>query len=499
MAKVPDPEAVSGAIAQNKPGLTTPRIIAYALPAVPLAALALPLYVLVPTFYTETMGLSLASVGFALLLIRVFDAVNDPLIGWAADRFRPRFGRRRTLFAISLPLSAIPAFMLLWPPQDASIAWLIGWGLMLSLGYTSALIPFSAWGAELSTDYHGRSRIVGWREALTLMGTLVAIALPFAIGFEQAQGLNGLAALSILVLIALPLFGAVAVAATPEPVEHSRHRIDLKSGLAHLLRNRPFVRLIVAFFLNGLANGIPATLFLYFVSERLGLPEARGPLLFFYFLCAIAGVPLALAAAKRFGKHRAWCCGMLAACMAFAPAPLLPEASLVAFASICAVTGLLLGFDLVLPSAIQADVIDVDTAASGEQRSGTYFAAWSLATKLSLAGGVGIVFPLLAAFGFDPSSKANAVQGLTALAITYAWMPIAAKLAAIAIMWNFPLDEAAQMALRDDIEGDNLRPSTFSHAPSRTNPHRISAAGSSSPSPHSLPQSKPYRAGIAAA
>lgn len=432
--------------------LALPRIIAYALPAIPLAALTLPLYVLVPTFYTETLGLSLASVGFALLLVRVFDAVNDPLIGWASDRFRPRFGRRRALFALSLPLTAVSAFMLFWPPADATTAWLIAWGLLLSLGYTAALIPFSAWGAELATDYHGRSRITAWREGLTLLGTLIAIALPFAIGFAEPGGFHGLAVLGLVILIALPVTGTMAIVLTPEPVEHTRTRLDLRSGLAHLARNRPFLRLISAFFLNGLANGIPATLFLYFVSARLGLPDARGPLLFFYFLCAIAGVPLAAWAARRFGKHRAWCYGMLAACLAFAPAPLLPEGSLIAFGAICAVTGLLLGFDLVLPPAIQADVIDVDTAASGEQRSGTYFAAWSLATKLSLAGGVGIVFPALAAFGFDPATSSASGEGLTALAIAYAWVPIAAKLASIAIMWNFPLDEQAQISLRGRIE-----------------------------------------------
>ncbi|MCY0095242.1 MFS transporter [Hoeflea ulvae] len=444
--------ATASTPASARQPIALPKIIAYALPAIPLAALTLPLYVLVPTFYTETLGLSLASVGFALLLVRIFDAVNDPLIGWAADRFRPRFGRRRSLFALSLPLTAISAFMLFWPPVGVTTAWLVGWGLMLSLGYTAALIPFSAWGAELATDYHGRSRVTGWREGLTLVGTLIAIALPFAIGFDRATGVHGLAALALVILIALPLFGTVAIIFTPEPAEHSRSRVNLKSGLAHLARNRPFLRLIAAFFLNGLANGIPATLFLYFVSARLGLPDARGPLLFFYFLCAIAGVPLATWAARRVGKHRAWCYGMLAACLAFAPAPVLPEGSLIAFAAICAITGLLLGFDLALPPAIQADVIDVDTAASGEQRSGTYFAAWSLATKLSLAGGVGIVFPVLAGFGFDPASSSETGAGLTALAIAYAWVPIAAKLVSIAIMWNFPLDEAAQKSLRGQIE-----------------------------------------------
>ena len=72
-----------------------PRLIAYALPAIPLAALSLPLYIIVPTFYAETLGLSLAAVGAALLVVRIVDAVTDPLIGWLADRWRPRFGRRR--------------------------------------------------------------------------------------------------------------------------------------------------------------------------------------------------------------------------------------------------------------------------------------------------------------------------------------------------------------------------------------------------------------------
>ena len=56
--------------------------------------------------------------------------------------------------------------------------------------------------------------------------------------------------------------------------------------------NGPFMRLIAAYFINGLANGIPATLFLYFVSQMLGAPDMRGPLLFLYFLAGLVGVPL---------------------------------------------------------------------------------------------------------------------------------------------------------------------------------------------------------------
>jgi glycoside/pentoside/hexuronide:cation symporter, GPH family len=429
------------------------RLLIYALPALPLAALALPLYIIVPTFYAETLGLPLAAVGFALLLVRVFDAVNDPVIGWLADRWRPAFGRRRAVMALSLPVAALAGFMLFSPPADAGAGYLFGWAALLTVGFTGVTLPYSAWGAELSGDYAARARITGIRETFTLIGTLIAIALPFAIGMDDAAGWHGLALLGVMVAAGLLGLGGLMIAASPEPAEYSTTRLGLVDGLKAMAANRPFLRLIAAFFLNGLANGIPATLFLYFVSSVIGAPDLRGPLLLLYFVCGIAGVPMALYAIRRLPKHRAWGVAMMAACVVFAGAPLMGQGDVAAFAALCVLTGFCLGFDIVLPSAIQADVIDADTAASGEQRSGAYFAAWSLATKMALALGVGVAFPVLQAFGFDAApGAANEDRALLALAVTYAWVPIALKIVAIALMWNFPIDEAAQRLLREQIE-----------------------------------------------
>ncbi|MDN2565985.1 MFS transporter [Aquibium sp. A9E412] len=434
--------------------LPTRRLMLYAAPALPLAALTLPLYIIVPTFYAETLGVPLAAVGAALLAVRVFDALNDPLIGALADRWRPAFGRRRTAFALSLPLTALAAWMLFRPPDGAGAGYLALWGAVLSLGYTATLLPFAAWGAELAGDYRERARVAAWREGFTLVGSLAAIAIPFSVGLQRAEGAgDGLGLLGLVVALALPLAGALTLAAVPEPREHSVARIGFRAGLAHMRGNGPFLRLMAAYLVNGLANGIPATLFLYFVSDRLALPELRGPLLFLYFLSGVAGVPLALAAAGRLGKHRAWALAMLAACAVFVWVPAIPPGGLAAFAAVCVLTGLALGFDLSLPAAIQADVIDVDTEASGEQRSGVYFAAWSLVTKLSLALGVGIAFPLIGLAGFAAGAGADNPPGaLLALAATYAWLPVALKLVAVALMWRFPLDRAAQTRLRARIE-----------------------------------------------
>ncbi|WGD31072.1 MFS transporter [Ancylobacter sp. WKF20] len=441
--------------AASAPGIGRWRLLAYALPALPLAALALPLYLLVPTFYTETLGLSLGAVGGVLLAVRLIDAAGDVALGLLSDRIKTRLGRRRTLFLAALPVAAVSAYMLFAPPAGAGLAYLAFWATGVSLGYTAATLAYGAWGAELSGDYRERAAITAAREGATLIGTLVAISLPFLTGFDRSDGrhgdsLHGLALIGLTVLLTAPTFGLTALRFVPEPVDHSRTRLDLREGLKHLAANRPFLRLLAAFVLNGLANAIPATLFLYFVADRLGAPELRGPLLFAYFLSAIAGVPLALKVAARVGKHRAWCGSMLIACAIFAAAGFLGPGDSAAFAAICVATGLLLAFDLVIPPAIQADVIDADTAASGEQRSGLYFAAWTLATKISLALSVGLVFPLLDVAGFTPGAPGGAGTG--ALAALYAWLPLAPKLAAIALMWRFPLDEAAQRALRARIE-----------------------------------------------
>ncbi|WP_237367706.1 MFS transporter [Rhizobium sp. SL42] len=434
--------------------MTFNRLFAlYALPALPLAAIALPFYIVVPTFYAGNFGIPLAAIGATLLAIRLIDAVTDPFFGWLSDRFAHRRGRRRVFFALSLPLTSLAAFMLFWPPQNAGLAYLGLWGTALSVGATWTLLPYTAWGAELATGYQARVRLSAFREGATLIGSLLAISLPFVGGLGTSAGFHGLAWIAVFIAIVLPLAGLVTVIAVPEPQDVSRRRLSLRESLAHLSGNRPFLRLAAAFLLNSFANAVPASLFIYFVGERLGVPALQGPLLFAYFLSAIAGIPLAVWCASWIGKHRAWCLAMLAACLIFSGAGFLREGDVTLFAVVCVTTGLLLGFDLTLPPAIQADVIDNDTVVSGEQRSGLYFAAWSFITKLAVALSAGVVFPLLDLAGFvGEQDVVQTETSLTVLGGLYAWLPILPKLAAIAIMWRFSLDESAHRRLRDALD-----------------------------------------------
>ena len=418
--------------------------------------LALPFYVLVPSFYAETMGLDLALVGAVLFGVRILDAVSDPAVGVFADRLKPRLGRRRFLVALGTPFIMLGAWFTFAPPAQASALYLALWASVLSLATTLVQVPYAAWGAEISRSYEGRNRVVSWREALTVTGTLIALVMPAlmpALGVPDQAGI--LRAIAVLIVVTLPIAIVIALN-VPEPEDRSVARLTLKDSVAALTANRPFLRLLSAFFVNGFANGLPATLFVFFVSERLQARDAVGPLLVLYFVSGIIGVPLWYKLAQTRSKHRVWCYGMMLAMVAFAFAPFLGSGDVLAFALITVLTGLALGADVVMPASLQADVIDVDTARSGEERSALYLSLWGLATKLSLAAAVGVAFPILAWFGFDPAKNLATSAGLNTLAFLYAGLPVIIKIFAIILMWRFPIDRAAQNDLRLAIESRRL-------------------------------------------
>lgn len=461
-----------------QPWLNAGRLAAYGLPGLPLAAATLPVYIYLPTFYAVEMGLGLATVGTIFLLARLWDVVTDPLIGLLSDktngksgfiRHFGRFGRRKPWIALGGILTAIGFFAIVTPPQGAGYLYLLASAMALYLGWTMINLPYAAWGAELSEDYEERTRITSWREGFVVAGTVIAIATPAFMAQDnsaETYGMGpGLALLGLMVAIALPVFVIPALLALPDRTKPNATGSNSLRDLWHALtQNRPFLRLVSAWMLNGIANGLPASLFLLFTTEKLALADRAGPLLLLYFAAAILGLPFWLWAGKRISKHRLWCGAMLWACLWFMMAPFLGSGDFTLFLLVCLATGFALGADLALPSSMQADVIDLDEARNGTGRAGIFFSLWSMAQKLSLALAVAAAFFVLEGVGFDPqgvptSSASNQpTQGsphssnaLITLSALYAIIPILFKLGAVYLMWSHPLDRDQQAQLRQTI------------------------------------------------
>ena len=236
-------------------------------------------------------------------------------------------------------------------------------------------------------------------------------------------------------LLAFAVFGlacaAITLAFAPAGTRVATPRSPLFQRMAAPLANVDFRRLLTVFVLNGIASAVPATLVLFFVADVLEADGRQGLFLAIYFVAGAAGMPLWVKLSARVGKVRAWHAAMLAAVVAFVWAARLGSGDVIAFAVICAVSGLTLGADLALPPSLLADVIGRDPKM---RATGAYFGLWTLATKLNLALAAGIALPLLGFLGYAPGSRDPGA--LQALALVYAGVPCVLKIgAAFALVW----------------------------------------------------------------
>ncbi|MGI9505814.1 MAG: MFS transporter, partial [Geminicoccaceae bacterium] len=277
-------------LANSPAPLTLTTLLAYGALGLPLAALNLPLYVYLPAFYAEEVGLGLTTVGIVLFSARLLDTFTDPVIGELGDRTRTRFGRRRPWMVAACPLLIVASLMLFVPIEGAGPAYLFIWTSLAYLAWTMMILPFTALGAELSGEYHERSRIAGAREGFVVVGIILAAALPIMLGLDaNSQRGEILAVLGWSMAVLTPLALLALLFLTPEPPASLNPSLRFKEGLRIAWNNGPFLRLIGAYLLNGIANGLPATLFFLFVGDVLGIGSASGPLLLLYFVAGIVG------------------------------------------------------------------------------------------------------------------------------------------------------------------------------------------------------------------
>ena len=396
--------------------------LSYGALGLPLAFVALPLYVVLPNHYATAFGVPLATLGALLLGARLLDAVADPWIGRWADRWFAHSAQRvLTVALLAAVVLAIGFRALFFPPVQESRSLLLWAALMLAvtyLSYSVLSVLHQAWGARLGGDEAQRARIVSWREGLALLGVMVASVLPALLGLGVSTAVF---AFTLALGLAL-LHGA------PRPAPSAPRAASMREPL----RTPAFRRLLSIYLVNGVASAVPATLVLFFIRDRLQAPTYEPLFLASYFAAGALSMPLWLRAVAAIGLARAWLWGMGLAIASFAWAALLGTGDVLPFLAVCIASGVALGADLSLPGALLAGVIQ--RAGHSGTLEGAYFGWWNFATKLNLALAAGISLPLLQAFGYAPGSQS--ANALSALTIAYCALPCVLKLIAAALLYT---------------------------------------------------------------
>jgi glycoside/pentoside/hexuronide:cation symporter, GPH family len=406
----------------------------YAFIAMPLAFAGLPLYIHVPDFYTRDLGMNIGILGAVLLAIRLFDAVQDPVIGYLTDRYAKRryliinLGFAMLLAGMAGVLFGAYAFLPL-------SLWFGFFMLLATTGFSIVTINLNMIGGFWRDSENERTRISAWREGFTLLGLLCAALLPTALQGVLSPALSFVVLFGVFALLAaggIFLFhGFISKLKQDE-----NHTLSKEAGHSSgftffkLLFGRDRTFFFVCF-LAHVAASLPAVLVLFFIRDYLGGDAYTGLFLLIYFLSGAALINLWVKLSEKTGQYKAWLVSMILSVVTFIGAYFLQEGDIIAFAFICALSGMALGADLALPPAIVAERIQ-----NGQSRSDAtqYYALLAFLPKAAIAIAGGCAFIALDIFGFKAGEE-NSADELHTLIILYALVPCLIKLLAALALW----------------------------------------------------------------
>ena len=208
----------------------------------------------------------------------------------------------------------------------------------------------------------------------------------------------------------------------------------------------------MAFMFGGIAFSITIPLYLFFITYVLKAEEMAIYMLTFFYITNIFAVPFWVWLSKKIGKHKAYICSFGLIAIAHPFYLLLGEGDFWWMLPITITTGFAAGGFAALPNSMKADVIDLDTLKSGENRSGLFFSSWSLTSKLAASLGTWLALTALSWINFNTGTDLNNTPTqLFGLKLLFSTLPSVFFITAIVIIWNYPITQEMHSKIRDQL------------------------------------------------
>ena len=434
-------------------------------------------------FLTSVAGLDPLLAGSVRAILTIWDAINDPFVGWLSDRTRSRLGRRRPWILYG----AIPfglTYFLQWvvPPFDDTgkfIYYLIV-GLLFNMAFTAVNVPYTALTAELTQDYDERTSLNAFRFAFSIGGSLLTAVLhPLIISrYPDNVAMGYLVSGAIWGgLCILPFFWCVA--GTRE--KHSADSVEkgsLPTQLRTAFSNRPFLFVCGIYLFSWLSVQFTSSILVPYVTFWLGsVPQFPKTALGITFNRADDIVPVMLlavqgsaflclfmwnAVSRRIGKKAVYLTGMIfwigVQAMLFFVQP--EQVGLAIILAILAGVGVATAY--IVPWSMMPDVIEYDELLTGQRREGIFYGLMVLLQKIGLAAGQFIIGLVLSTAGFLSSTGGASVQqpesALFALRVLIGPAPTVILILGMILTWFYPITREkhaeimAQLAARREAQ-----------------------------------------------
>lgn len=436
-------------------------LVAYGSLGFPIAILGYPMTLFLHPYYAGELGLGLAAISTVLLVSRMTDFVTDPIMGWLSDRTRSRFGRRRPYIVIGLPVMLVGIWKLFLPEPPVDIWYMLIWNTVVYLGWTIMILPYGAWGAELTDNYMDRARVTASRQVWTIGGLFGASVVIWF--FQEVLDKPGsgevLRGIGITLLFLFPVAVAILLSLVPErPVDVPPRRQAWWQELRSMMRIGPFRRMVYVALAIVIGEASRHAVVVFFMNDVLQAGDRIGRTFILYYLMGVAAIPLWQWLAGKYGKHRALAIAMTHSALMVLATAFLGAGDYNTFLVFYVLKGASFGAFAYLPLAIIADVVDVDTAVTRQKRAGLYFAVHGAIDKIGIAIGLFIALQALNLTGYDPTQTVNEA-GLWMIRLEYAVIPTFFFLLASWLVWRYPVTNERHANLVAALERRAIRTS----------------------------------------
>lgn len=430
-------------------------LLAFGAPAAGYAVTLLLIQFYFLKFATDVLLMAPAVGGALIGAGRIWDALSDPLAGYWSDRTRSRLGRRRPWMLAGVPLMGL-FFVMTWsPPLRLEGAALVAWCGVALFGfytaYTIYTVPHLSLGAELSQDYHERSRVFAVQRIAFVLGMMAAFG-----GVQLLRDAVEPRSAAVLLSIAIAAGSGALLLLAPLCVAERRDYLGRGAAspfaaLRDVLRNPHARALLLAWLVDGIGGGVLGVLAPFVAEYVLRRPDLMAVLPAAYLVSAVISIPAWVRLSRRFSKRGVWRVALIGSALSLGATFFVGEADLAPLLGLLVVAGACSGCGGAIGQSMLADVIDWDELSSSERKEGAYSAAWGFALKLSIGVVVVVTGVALQLSGFSPNVEQAPAAALTIRGL-FAGVPLLAGLGAAFALGSFRLDENAHRALRAELD-----------------------------------------------
>jgi Na+/melibiose symporter-like transporter len=432
------------------------RLFAFALPGLPVGALAVALSVYLPRYYASHIGLSLAAVGSAFGIVRLVDMCFDPVIGIVMDHTRTRLGRYRIWLLAGAPILGIPVYMLFLAPAGVPLIYLIGWLFIYYIGTSVIALSHASWASVVASSYNDRSRVFG---TIQVVATLAATAVLVTTLIDKDPG-AAVRDMGWFILIVTPVGILAASVFTPEKItsEHSAQKVTLRDYW-EMITVPEMLRIIAAAFCLTLGPGWMSAMYIFYFHDSRGFSfQVSSILLGLYIIAGVFGAAGLSFLATRIGKHRTLMVAAAGYSIGLMVLNFLPKGSLIPAAVIMFVLGFLAAGFVLLGRAMCADVGDAIRLEKGRHRQSLLYAMMTSVEKIGGALSIFLTFNILAIVGYQSKDGAhNTPAAIHNLELVYLIGPITFVMLGAACYIGYRLDHTRHAEIREALaQRDNL-------------------------------------------